>query len=57
MPDELNSIDFVGDRLAARLADHGYRSRADLADVSVEQLLEIDGIGLNRAFRLTDVTQ
>ena len=57
MPDELNSIDFVGDRLAARLADHGYRSRADLADVSVEQLLEIDGIGLNRAFRLTDVAQ
>ena len=55
MTDKLISeIDWIGHKTATRLLDHGYRSTAELADATAQELVEIDGIGIGKATRLLD---
>jgi ERCC4-type nuclease len=55
MTDKLISqIDWIGNKTAARLLDHGYRSTDELADATAQELVEIDGIGIGKAARLID---
>jgi len=55
MTDKLISqIDWIGNKTAARLLDHGYRSTDELADATASELVEIEGIGIGKATRLID---
>ena len=52
---QVSDLEFVGEKIAARLYDSGYRSTSDLQKASAEDLLAIDGIGIATVYRLLDV--
>lgn len=52
---KISNLEFVGERIAARLIDSGYRTTSDLQEASAEDLLAIDGIGIATVYRLLDV--
>jgi excinuclease UvrABC nuclease subunit len=55
MTDKLISqIDWIGNKTAARLLDHGYRSTDELSDATAQELVQIEGIGIGKATRLLD---
>ena len=50
--DDLINIEGMDKTLAAKLAEHGVRTRDDLADLAVDELIEIAGIEQERASAL-----
>ncbi|NMF97135.1 transcription termination factor NusA [Aromatoleum toluolicum] len=55
--DDLINLDGMDKSLAAKLAEHGVRTRDDLADLAVDELVEIAGIEQERASALISVAR
>ena len=55
--DDLINLDGMDKALAAKLAEHGVRTRDDLADLAVDELVEIAGIEQDRASALISVAR
>lgn len=55
--EDLISLEGMDKTLAAKLAEHGVRTRDDLADLAVDELVEIAGIEQDRASALISVAR
>lgn len=55
--EDLISLEGMDKPLAAKLAEHGVRTRDDLADLAVDELVEIAGIEQDRASALISVAR
>lgn len=55
--DDLIDLEGMDKSLAAKLAEHGVRTRDDLADLAVDELIEIAGIEQERASALISVAR
>ena len=55
--DDLISLEGMDKSLAAKLAEHSVRTRDDLADLAVDELVEIAGIEQERASALISVAR
>ena len=55
--DDLINLEGMDKPLAAKLAEHGVRTRDDLADLAVDELVEIAGIEQERASALISVAR
>jgi len=55
--DDLLALDDMDKALAARLASHGIRTRDDLADLAVDELVELTDIDTERASALISVAR
>ena len=55
--DDLIHLEGMDKPLAAKLAEHGVRTRDDLADLAVDELVEIAGIEQERASALISVAR
>ena len=48
----ITELDFLGERVQARLIDRDIRTTEDLKDVSAESLLDVPGLGIRKLSRL-----
>ena len=55
--DDLLALDGMDKALAAKLASHGIRTRDDLADLAVDELVELTDIGTEQASALISVAR
>ena len=50
--DDMLSLDGMDKSLAAKLATHGVKTRDDLADLAIDELVEMSGVDADRAKQL-----